>query len=92
VLAVEPGGELAVVVPADREAVVDEMGDILFAAVQLARKLDIDPDAALTGTNRKFARRFRQMEARAAEEGRRVDDMDIDEMFRYWEDAKRDEN
>jgi len=74
--------------PASDPAVVDEFGDILFAAVQLGRKLGLDPDAALKGTNRKFARRFRHMEARAHTEGRDISDLTINEMFQYWEQSK----
>lgn len=73
------------------ERVRDEMGDILFAATQLARKLELDPDACLRGTNRKFARRFREMEARCHTEGRPISDLSIEEMFVYWEDAKHND-
>jgi len=70
------------------ERVRDEMGDILFAATQLARKLELDPDACLRGTNRKFARRFREMEARCHAEGTRVSNLSLKAMFDYWEAAK----
>jgi MazG family protein len=71
-----------------KERVRDEMGDILFAATQLARKLDLDPESCLSGTNRKFARRFREMEERCARENKKVGDLSRDEMFRYWEESK----
>lgn len=70
------------------ERVRDEMGDILFAVTQLARKLELDPDTCLRGTNRKFARRFQEMEARCHAEGQRLSDLSIEEMFGYWEAAK----
>ncbi len=75
-----------------RERIEDEVGDILFAAVQLARKCQLDPELALQGTNAKFARRFRQMEARCRREGRRVEDLDIETMFAYWEHTKLGED
>lgn len=71
-----------------KERVRDEMGDILFAATQLARKLDLDPESCLSGTNRKFARRFREMEERCHREGKKVSDLSREEMFRYWEESK----
>ena len=54
---------------ANPEKVEDEMGDILFAAANLARKLDLDPEAALRRATAKFERRFRRVEALAAERG-----------------------
>ncbi len=76
-----------------REARVrDEMGDILFAATQLARKLDLDPESCLSGTNRKFARRFKEMEDRCANESRKIEDLSRDEMFRYWEESKANDH
>jgi len=74
-----------------RERIRDELGDILFAVVQLARKLELDPQTSLRGTNVKFARRFREMEARCTREGRRLSSLDIETMFRYWEDTKANE-
>jgi len=71
-----------------KERIRDEMGDILFAATQLARKLDLDPESCLSGTNRKFARRFRELEERCAREGKKVKDLSREEMFRYWEESK----
>ena len=71
-----------------RDRVKDEMGDILFAGTQLARKLDLDPETCLNGTNRKFARRFRDMEERCGSEGRRIEDLSREDMFRYWEESK----
>ncbi len=66
----------------------DEVGDILFAAVNLARHLDVDPDAALRGTNEKFRRRFGHIEARLAAEGRSPAEADLDEMESLWREAK----
>ncbi len=66
----------------------DEVGDILFAAVNLARHLDIDPDAALRGTNEKFRRRFGHIEMRLAAEGRSLAEADLDTMEALWREAK----
>jgi MazG family protein len=74
------------------ERIRDEMGDILFAVTQLARKLELDPDACLRGTNRKFARRFHEMEARCHAEGRSVSELSLEEMFRYWEASKANDH
>jgi ATP diphosphatase len=73
---------------ADPAKVEDEMGDILFAAANLARKLDIDPEAALRRATAKFERRFRRVEALAAERG--ADGLDALEML--WQQVKREEH
>ncbi|MBV8119916.1 MAG: nucleoside triphosphate pyrophosphohydrolase [Alphaproteobacteria bacterium] len=66
----------------------DEMGDILFAAANLARKLDIDPEAALRKATEKFERRFRRVEAAAAERG---GGGDLDALEALWQEVKRSE-
>jgi nucleoside triphosphate diphosphatase len=73
---------------ADHARIEDEMGDILFAAANLARKLDIDPEAALRRATQKFERRFRRVEAMAAERGI---GHDLDALEALWQQAKRDE-
>ncbi len=65
-----------------------EVGDVLFTVVNLARHLDADPEAALRGTNAKFERRFRAIEAEAAGAGRKVGEMPLDELEAAWERAK----
>ncbi|HKK70731.1 MAG TPA: nucleoside triphosphate pyrophosphohydrolase [Candidatus Krumholzibacteria bacterium] len=72
----------------DADAIEDEMGDLLFAAVQLARKLDVDPDAALQRTNAKFARRFRAIEARHGHDPERLRALGITGLWRAWARAK----
>ena len=67
----------------------DEVGDLLFAAVNLARHLDVDPEAALRGANAKFERRFAHIEQRLAERGRKPEGADLDEMEALWLEAKR---
>ena len=72
----------------DREAAAGEVGDLLFALANLARHLDIDPEAALRGTNQKFVRRFAYIEDRLADEGRRPAEASLDEMEALWQAAK----
>ena len=73
---------------ADPAKVEDEMGDVLFAAANLARKLDIDPEAALRRATAKFERRFRRVEMLAAERGAGAD---IDALEALWRQVKREE-
>lgn len=75
--------------PADR--LEDEVGDVLFACVNLARKLNIDPEGALRHGNRKFERRFRSIEAALAAQGRGPAQASLDEMEALWGEAKRAE-
>lgn len=75
----------------DREAMSRELGDVLFSLVNLARKLDLDAEDALTKTNRRFATRFRGVEARAKAAGRALDAHTLAELDAYWNAAKEDE-
>ena len=70
------------------EALSNEVGDLLFAAVNLARHLKVDPEAALRGANDKFERRFAHIENRLAEGGRTPESASLDEMERLWVEAK----
>ena len=70
----------------------EEMGDLLFAGVNLARFLHIDPEIALKRANAKFSARFRRMEAIAAESGKALADVPREQMEEYWEAAKRAES
>ncbi len=70
----------------------DEIGDLLFCCVNLARKLDIDPETALRGGNAKFERRFRRMEELLAKDGRKIDDLPVEDVLEiYWKQAKEEE-
>jgi ATP diphosphatase len=69
----------------------DEMGDLLFAAVNLARHVDIDAETALRQANAKFERRFRAIEEALRARGRRLEDASLDEMEALWQDAKAKE-
>ena len=75
--------------PAARRALEDEMGDILFTAANLARKLDIDPKAALRRATAKFERRFRRVETLAAEHAA---GSDLDSLEALWQQVKREEH
>lgn len=68
--------------------VEEELGDLLFAAVNVARFLHVDPEIALKNANAKFARRFRAMEGMARESGREFKDLPRGEMEALWDAAK----
>ena len=72
----------------DETAVADEMGDLFFALANLARHLDVDPEAALRGTNEKFTRRFAYIETALARQGRTAAEATLDEMEALWVEAK----
>ena len=83
-------GELrAAVAVGDAASVRHELGDLLFSLVNLARFLEADAEDALRGTVDRFERRFVAMEASIRAEGRRVDELDIDELEARWQAAKR---
>jgi ATP diphosphatase len=75
----------------ERGAIVDEVGDLLFCCVNLARLLDIDPEQALRGSNRKFERRFRYIERALAAEGRHPQQASLQELETLWSAAKAEE-
>ena len=78
--------------PAARAAKLqDELGDLLFACANLARHLNVDPEVALRGTNAKFERRFRFIEAALAKAGRTPSEASLEEMEALWQAAKVDE-
>ena len=72
-------------------AVAEELGDLLFACVNLARHLGVDPEAALRGANAKFTARFHHIEAALAQSGRSAEEVGPGALDRLWEDAKRTE-
>ncbi len=81
----------AAVASGDREAMTDELGDVLFSVVNTARKQGIDPEDALTRCNRRFASRFARVEALAKADGRAIDAHSEAELEAYWQQAKADE-
>lgn len=71
-----------------RDALVHELGDVLFAVANLARHLDIDPEAALRGTNTRFEARFRDMEQSLAGQGQALRDCDAQALDKAWNESK----
>ncbi len=76
---------------ADHLKTEEELGDLLFAAVNLSRFLKVDPEIALKKANAKFGRRFRAMERLARENGREFKDLPREEMEAFWNAAKKSE-
>src|SRR5947199_1763722 len=72
----------------EKDAVREEVGDLLFTVANLARKLEIDPEAALAGTNRKFRQRFAKIEVGLAAQGKTAAEATLEEMDALWEAAK----
>lgn len=73
------------VISEDREHIEEEVGDLLFAVVNLARKLKINPEDAIESTNKKFESRFRYIESKID-----IKNATLEEMERYWEEAKNE--
>ena len=85
----EESGEVKEAVKSgDKDEIEKEVGDLLFAAVNVARMLDIDPEIALNKTSDKFVRRFSYVESKAVETGRNLPEMTLKEMDALWEEAK----
>jgi MazG family protein len=71
------------------DRIEEELGDLLFAVVNLARHLGVDPEEALTKSTAKFARRFRHIEEAISRRGGLLEKTPLEEMERLWEEAKR---
>ena len=74
---------------ASREELEEELGDILFVLVNLARFVSVDPEQALRKTNAKFRARFGYIERKLAERGKSLADASLEEMEELWQEAKR---
>ncbi len=74
----------------DQQQRVHEFGDLLFVMVNLARRLDIEPELALQKTNQKFARRFKYMEDQCRKRGIQLSSLSLKEMDALWDEAKRE--
>src|SRR5215468_1855725 len=74
--------------PELQQRIEAEVGDLFFVLVNLARFLEVDPESALRRTTRKFRKRFEAMENQSREQGRLLEEMNIDEMEALWQNAK----
>jgi len=77
------------IAPELRERLEDEVGDLLFVLVNIARYLSLDPESALRKTNRKFRRRFQYLEDKLRQRGRKPSDASLDEMESLWQESKQ---
>src|SRR5580658_2157510 len=77
--------------PEVRERLEEEVGDLFFVLVNIARYLSLDPESALRKTNRKFKRRFQWMEERLHESDRTPDQVPVEELESLWQQAKTEE-
>ena len=80
--------ELQQEVSQNSDNVEDEMGDVFFALINYCRFLNLNPEDALEKTNRKFIRRFQYIEQQAKASGRKITDLNLEEMEAYWQEAK----
>jgi tetrapyrrole methylase family protein/MazG family protein len=78
--------------PKNQERVEEEFGDVLFSLVNLGRFMKIEPEEALRKTVKRFVKRFRYIEDQAERSGRALKDLTLEEMDRWWEEAKRTED
>ncbi|MEI7901253.1 MAG: nucleoside triphosphate pyrophosphohydrolase [bacterium] len=75
----------------DRQKMTEEMGDLLFSVVNYCRFIDVDAESALEGTNKKFSRRFREVERRFREQGKTLKACTLAEMDAVWDAVKAEE-
>jgi len=76
----------------DRARTEDEIGDVLFAVVNLARKCHIDAESAMQGATDKFVTRFNRLEDELKARGKKLGDVDLEEMDAIWEGIKKTPN
>ena len=75
----------------NRQATEGEFGDLFFSLVNAARLYGVDPEAALERTNKKFTNRFNFLESQTLKKGKKLRELSLREMDRYWEEAKQNE-
>jgi tetrapyrrole methylase family protein / MazG family protein len=72
----------------DNSHIHEEIGDLLFTVANIARKVNVNPEEALQSTNRKFMSRFASMESRVRERDQNLDQLELEEMDKLWDEAK----
>ena len=75
----------------DIDKMEEEFGDLFFSIINAARLYKINPENALERTNRKFIRRFNYLEEQTLKQGKNLKEMSLEEMDKYWEEAKKNE-
>jgi XTP/dITP diphosphohydrolase len=75
--------------PDNADKLEDEFGDVMFALINYARFNNINPEDALERTNKKFIKRFQYMEQKITEQGKQLSDCKLEEMDKYWNEAKK---
>jgi XTP/dITP diphosphohydrolase len=85
---VEEINELKEEVNQSTDKVEDEFGDVLFSLINYARFVHVDPESALEKTNKKFIKRFQFLEEESSKDGKKLSEMTLLEMDKYWEQAK----
>lgn len=88
---IEEAMEEALQVNVDQDRLEEELGDMMFAMVNMVRHLGHDPEAALTKANLKFMRRFNQIEQKVAHNQRQLTDYDLNQLDSLWDEVKREE-
>ncbi len=73
----------------NKEKAVSEFGDLLFSLINYSRFVDINPEEALERTNKKFITRFQYLEQASARDDKKISEMTLDEMDKYWNEAKK---
>jgi uncharacterized protein YabN with tetrapyrrole methylase and pyrophosphatase domain len=74
-----------------KNEIFSEIGDILFSLANLSRHFDVNPEIALREANQKFMRRFRFVEKKIKQENKELGQVDLEELERIWEEAKKQE-
>lgn len=85
---VEEIHELKEEVAQSSNKIEDEFGDVLFSLINYARFVNVDPESALEKTNKKFVKRFQYLEEASAKDGKVLSEMTLEEMDKYWNQAK----
>ena len=73
----------------NREKIINEVGDLLFACVNVSRMLSVDEEEALNTSIKKFSKRFSYIEKNILDSGKNIDDVSLDDMNKLWEEAKK---